>query len=285
MSFELIQSAIKKGAKIYGSISGGKDSDAMIETLAANNFEIEGLIHADLGEMEWHESIVQCGKCSFKSNVPLHIVKRSDEKGLLEHIRDRKDKTGSHFWPSTAIRYCTSDLKRDPINKFLRNCGHDFIISAEGIRADESPTRSKYPVIQIREKISSTLYKGMTVEEAINSYVPGKRLALTWFPVFNFDISEVWATKYMSEALLEKARQEYKDTCQVPLWWAFHPAYVYGNDRVSCVFCIMGSMNDLKNGAIHRPELLKTLIELEREGDSTFKKGWSLSELIKTGTN
>lgn len=30
---------------------------------------------------------------------------------------------------------------------------------------------------------------------------------------------------------------------------------------------------------------IKTLIELEREGDSTFKKGWSLSELIKTGTN
>ncbi|WP_376785203.1 hypothetical protein [Atlantibacter hermannii] len=42
-----------------------------------------------------------------------------------------------------------------------------------------------------------------------------------------------------------------------------HYAYSLGNERLSCVFCIMASRNDLKNGATHHPELLEQYAELE----------------------
>ena len=42
-----------------------------------------------------------------------------------------------------------------------------------------------------------------------------------------------------------------------------HYAYALGNDRLSCVFCIMASRNDLKNGATHHPDLLEQYAALE----------------------
>jgi hypothetical protein len=162
----------------------------------------------------------------------------------------------------------------------LRNCGHDFIISCEGVRAEESPARAKKCPFEIRWNITSTFYKGMTIAEAIANFQPGKRLALTWYPIFNYSISEVWAVYGITEELLTQARAIYQVTETIPEWWSYHPAYVYGNDRVSCVFCILGSKNDLKNGAHHRPELLAHMIEMQRRGKATFKNNWSLEELL-----
>lgn len=42
-----------------------------------------------------------------------------------------------------------------------------------------------------------------------------------------------------------------------------HYAYALGNERLSCVFCIMASRNDLKNGATHHPDLLEQYAALE----------------------
>lgn len=305
MSTELINQAIDKGAKLYASISGGKDGDAMVESLAANKYHIEGLIHADLGRAEWHESLGQCKKCSMQFYIPLHIATRADGRDMVDHWQARLETlkgTDQPFWSSSEARYCTSDMKRDPINKFLRGEAFDFVISCEGIRAEESTERAKKIPLEIRTRITSSYYtikkqytkknkKGkkvkawrfvrwMTVEEAIAAYKPGKRLALTWFPIFNMTLPEVWATKGQTPETLATARSIYQATATVPAWWPFHPAYVYGNDRVSCVFCVLGSTNDLKVGAKHRPDLLQTLIAMEIEGDATFKNGWSLTNLI-----
>lgn len=281
--FDLLKTAITKGAKIYGSVSGGKDGQAMVKTLINHGFEIAGLIHADLGRTEWKESLPMCEMLAEEINVPLHIVKRRDGLDMLDIWQRRMNQlkgTGKPFWSSSSNRYCTSDLKRDPINVFFRNCGNDFVISCEGIRAGESKARAQKQPLVIREKISSTFYEGMTVEEAIQNYTPGKRLALTWFPIFNFTTNDVWNTYGMSEADLATARAIYKATNIVPEYWPFHPAYVYGNERVSCVFCVLGSMNDLKTGACHAPELLNTLVQMEEESGATFKTKWSLKSLV-----
>lgn len=279
--FDQIQQAIKKGAKIYASVSGGKDGQAMARVLHGR-LQIEGLIHADLGRTEWKESLPMCERLAVELGVKLHVIKRNDELDMLDIWQRRMRQlsgTGKPFWSSSANRYCTSDLKRDPINVFLRNCGNDFIISCEGIRAEESPARAKKEPLTIREKISSSFYKGMTVEEAIKNYTPGKKLALTWFPIFNFSTSDVWNSYNVDEEILHYSREHYKQTGTVLKDWPFHPAYVYGNERVSCVFCVLGSLNDLKNGAKHNPELLKTLIDMEDESGATFKNKWSLKNL------
>lgn len=279
---ELITQAIDKGANLHLSISGGKDGQAMANVVCSN-FNVTSFIHADLGRVEWPESLPQCIKASEKFNVPLHVVTRKDGRDLLQRWNDRLDKlkgTGKPFWSSLKNRYCTSDLKRDVIDLFFRNCGDDFIISCEGIRADESPARSKKIPLEIRRRITSSYYDGMTVEEAIENYQPGKRLALTWYPIFNFTIAEVWATENVDAEMLDIARIEYKINGFVPAWWPFHPAYVYGNDRVSCMFCIVGSLNDLQVAAQHNPGLLNQMIEMEIEGGATFKENFSLTQLL-----
>lgn len=316
----LINLAIEKGAKLYGSISGGKDGQAMVKTLYKNDIELAGLIHADLGRIEWPESLPMCHRSADEFNLPLHVVTRTDGRDMVDHWKNRLEKlrgTGKPFWSSSSNRYCTSDEKRDPINKFLTNCGYNFVISCEGIRAQESDKRKTKPPIEIRWRITSTYYEEVCnlalyeeaaeelklklknkeitkdyyfdmlaeyewqmVELAIENYHPEKRLALTFFPIFNMTLDEVWATYGMTVQLLETARFEYNTTGKLVTWWPFHPAYAYGNDRVSCMFCVLGSKNDLGTAAHHNPSLLNELIGMEDEGKATFKNNWSLKELL-----
>lgn len=278
----LLNIALDKGAKIYGSISGGKDSQAMIRVLSNNGVKIEALLHCDLGSVEWKESLPMCEKIASEYGLPLHILRRSDGLGLFEQWQKRMIKlkgTGKPFWSSKQNRYCTSDMKRDVSDKFFRNCGNDFIISCEGIRADESNDRAKKNHFEIRTRITSSYYDGMTIEEAIENYTPGKRLAITYYPIFNYSTEEVWSTYEMSSEILAQARVEYNETGVVPAYWSFHNAYVYGNERVSCMFCVLGCISDLRTAAKHNPELLDKMIELEDEGQATFKHNFSLKEL------
>lgn len=280
--FDQVLYAISKGADVHASISGGKDGQAMLRVLYCHSIPLKSLIHADLGKIEWPQSLDMCKRMRTEYKLPLSIVTRTDKKGLIDRWRDRmealkgKDKP---FWSSSAARYCTSDLKRDPIDRHLRNLDNDFNISAEGIRSQESIKRAKLKPLSIRKRASSTYYHGMTVEQAIAAYVPGKRLSLTWYPIFNLSLEEVWGTYGMNSGLLQVARDRYMKTGKMVEWWPFHPAYVFGNNRVSCVFCVLADVGDLSVGAAHRPELLDELISMEQESGFTFRQGFTLSSL------
>lgn len=281
MSIELINQAIQKGAKLYSSVSGGKDGQAMTAALISRGMNIEGLIHADLGSIEWADSLPMCQMLADKYNIPLHIVTRHDGLGMVEYWAKRMqtlEGKNTPFWSSSKSRYCTSDLKRAPIDKFLNSTGHKLIISCEGLRADESAARSKKQPLSIRHN-SSTFYKGMTVEEAITNYRPDKKLILTYYPIFNFSTGDVWETFGMNIQNLQEAKNHYQTYNTVPAWWPFHPAYVYGNERVSCMFCVLGSLNDLKTAAKHNPALLDELIGMEQASGFTFKNKFSLTSL------
>lgn len=278
----LITEAIRKGAQIFPNVSGGKDGQAMTKVISSYGLPMEALVHADLGRVEWKESLPMCEKLSKQFNLPLHVVTRTDGLDMLGRWQKRMHQLegqGKPFWSSSQARYCTSDLKRDPINHLYRNLDTNFIISAEGVRGQESKEREKKIPLTIRWKITSSFYKGMTVERAIDNFRPDKRLALTWYPIFEFSLEDVWGTYNMSSIRLELARAAYNESGIVPAWWPFHPAYVYGNERVSCAFCVFGSLNDLSNGAIHHPDLLDEMIAMEEYSGFTFKNDWSLASL------
>lgn len=278
---DLINAAISKGAKLMASISGGKDSQAMIRVLTKNSLPVHHLIHADLGRLEWKETAAHCDKLSREYNIPLTVVKRSDGRDMLAHWQHRMHQlqgTGKPFWSSSSQRYCTSDLKRAPINKYFTSTGFDFIISCEGLRADESAARAEKNPLSVRSN-SSTYYKGMSAEEAIINFKPGKKLIISWYPIFNYTTADVWDTYGMWDGALELARIDYKRSGSVPDRWPFHPAYVYGNERLSCMFCVLGSKNDLQNAANHNPALLDELISMEDESGFTFKNKFSLKSL------
>ncbi|REK69313.1 phosphoadenosine phosphosulfate reductase family protein [Paenibacillus paeoniae] len=146
------------------------------------------------------------------------------------------------MWPSAKHRQCTSDLKRGPIMKFIRHYLKDrglrIGVNCMGIRAAESTARAKKEPFRFNASESC-----------------GHRDVWDWMPIFDWTTQQVF--------------QYIKDAGQEPFW-----AYADGNERLSCVFCIMGSVNDLRHGARCNPDLYRRYVDLERKiGHTMFTKG------------
>ncbi|HHQ6598102.1 TPA: phosphoadenosine phosphosulfate reductase family protein [Serratia fonticola] len=226
---EIIQ-LIEAGAIFYASHSGGKDSQAMY-ALMCQHIPSDQIVvvHASLGEAEWpgvidHINATICHQ--------LNVVEAS--KTFLEMVERRG------MWPGAQHRQCTSDLKRGPIEKFIRHDmakrGGGIAVNCMGLRAAESATRSRRSPFKANRR--------QTVK---------KRAVWEWLPVFSLSTAEVF--------------QMIADAGQKPFW-----AYEQ-NERLSCVFCIMGSRNDLRHGAEKNPKLYRRYVELERKiGHTMFMK-------------
>lgn len=242
---------INAGGLFYCSHSGGKDSQAMYALLSkiVPHDQIV-VVHADLGEVEWTGV-----KEHIQNNIthPLHIVKAvwkdGTEKNLLDYVKHRFNiRPDAPSWPSSASRWCTSELKTGPIRKFIRNDmkqrGKLLAVNCMGIRAEESYKRAKKNPWQLNKDLSKA---GRTIYD--------------WMPIFNLSTQQVFS--------------EIANAGQEPFW-----TYSKGNQRLSCVFCILGSDNDLKNGYEERPSLFKKYLELEKTtGYSMFYKK-SLAERV-----
>ena len=229
--------------------SGGKDSQAMLIEIArlvpASQIVV---VHASLGEIEWHGALELAQEQAAALGVPF-IVARA-EKSFLDMVERRfAIRPDVPSFPSASTRQCTSDLKRGPIEREIRRhakaVGARIVVNCTGIRAAESASRAKVEVFKKHERNS----------------VAGR----DWYeyaPIHAMSTAAVFET-------IRAAGQE-------P-----HPAYAAGNERLSCVFCIMGSRNDLKKGAAARPELFEKFAALEeRTGYTMHMSRKSLRELV-----
>ncbi|WP_028085670.1 phosphoadenosine phosphosulfate reductase family protein [Dickeya zeae] len=232
MMNQKIQELISAGAIFYVSHSGGKDSQAMYALLSEHipHNQIV-VIHASLGDVEWPGVIEH-----IKENTThdLNIVQAG--KNLLGMVKSRGK------WPSASFRQCTSDLKRGPIQKFIRQDikrrGGGIAVNCMGLRSQESAARAKRNPLSLNKSQS---VRGRDVYD--------------WLPVFDLTTEQVFET-------IASAGQK-------PHW-----AYSTGNERLSCMFCIMGSLNDLRNAATLNPYLYRRYISLERDiGHTMFTKG------------
>lgn len=283
----IITAACDAGAALAISISGGKDSQALLNAVSAwhrssGHTNPIFAIHADLGRTEWPQTAAHVERIAAEAGVPLVIVRR--EKGdLLARWEERMELlkgTGKPFWSSAANRYCTSDLKRGPINQYLRR--YPLVISVEGIRADESAGRARKPVVLMREGITAKKLHGLPLDEALSFRSFKQRLALTWNAIHSWSVADVWAACGTSADDLSLRQRLYQagDEAAALLGWPAHPAYVLGNERLSCALCILASKNDLRNGARHNPALYQRLVEMERESGFTFRADMALSDLV-----
>lgn len=212
--------------------SGGKDSQAMLIALSSIIPKKQLLVvHATLGQMEWPGALEHAEKQALGLGVTFLVAKAN--KTLLSMVRNRfATRPSVPSWPSSEHRQCTSDLKRGPIEREVRRFAekHGFrtIVNCVGIRAEESIRRSKL----------QTWKKNCAQSNS-------KRIWYDWLPIHDLKTDEVFST-------IANAGQQ-------P-----HPAYGLGNDRLSCVFCIMGSDNDLRIGALQNPKLYAEYVTLER---------------------
>lgn len=245
MNQEKLHDLVDARALFVVNHSGGKDSQAMLIRLLKIIPRGQLLVvHAhlpdkDLGTVEWEGALELAQKQAEDAGVPFIIA--TAVKTFLEMVEHRfKVRPGpnSPCWPSASNRQCTSDLKRGPIERevrrYARAHGYSTIVSCIGIRAQESTPRAKLAPFRLNERGSVA---GRTWYE--------------WLPIHCLSKAEVFA--------------EIRDAGQEPHW-----AYAAGNDRLSCVFCIMGSARDLANGARHRPELLAKYVEVEQRTGYTM---------------
>lgn len=242
-------SHIDPDAIYYVSHSGGKDSQAMyarVRELVPDDRIV--VVHADLGEVEWEGAQ---DHIRANSGHQLHVVRAN--KTLLDMVRQRHAKRpDAPCWPSSATRQCTSDLKRGPIEKFIRHDmkarGATHAVNVMGLRAQESQARAKRKPWRLNTRLSKA---GRTVHD--------------WLPIH--DWSEARVFRRIAEA------------GQKPFW-----IYAAGNRRMSCVFCILAGDGDLRNGRKYRPKLYEKYRAIERETGYTMFSGASLAVRTREST-
>lgn len=250
-----LESLIEQGAIFYLSHSGGKDSQAMYAALLERIPDEQlVVVHADLGEVEWtgvQDHIRATIK--HKLNVVSAIYNDGSAKNLLNMVEKRaiklaEDGKDAAPWPSSSTRQCTSDLKRGPIEKFIRQDmaarGARLSVNCTGIRSEESSARAKQATWKSNTRLSKA-----------------GREVFDWHPIAGWSEQEVFA--------------KIAAVGQLPFW-----AYQAGNKRLSCVFCILACDNDLRNGFKHRPELALKYVRLERATGYTMFHKTSLSDRL-----
>lgn len=214
------------GALFAISHSGGKDSQAMTirlrATLPASQLVI---VYAPLGRVAWPRTLAHIRATT--SGLPL-ILARAQEY-LLAMVRRRG------YWPTPAIRNCTSDKKRGPMMRELRRYlkAHPRfegrIVSCMGLRADESRDHAKRVPVCISARNSKA-----------------GRHWIDWLPIHGNTERQVWGT--------------IADAGEKPHW-----VYAKGMSRCSCSFCIVATPRDLALAARLRPRLAAEYIALEEE--------------------
>lgn len=225
-----IHELIGQGALFVSNHSGGKDSQAMlIKLLEIVPPKQLVVVHASLGPMEWPGAMELAEEQAAGHDLPFVVAKAA--KTLLEMVERRfATRPEVPSWPSASTRQCTSDLKRGPIQREVRRYakanGFKTIVNCLGLRAEESPGRAKRQV-----------FSKMGISNSVNTW-------FEWLPVHDYLTGEIFQT--------------ISDAGQEP-----HFAYALGNERLSCVFCIMASKNDLRNGARQDPNLLEQYHQME----------------------
>lgn len=221
-----VESLLSRNAVVAVGVSGGKDSVAVALATARHLDEIghtgpRVLIHADLGRVEWKDSLPACERLAARMGWELIVVRR-EAGDMLARWQGRWAANLRRYielkcvkvilpWSTPSMRFCTSELKTAIITRALRKRfpGQD-ILNVTGVRRQESSARAK-----------------MSVAAPMKALARKDALGFSWNAIIEWKLEDVL--------------QEIADS-----GLALHEAYtVYGASRVSCAFCIMSAYDDI----------------------------------------
>lgn len=251
-----VESALRAGAACAIGVSGGKDSCALafatVEALdAIGHTGPRVLIHSDLGRVEWRDSLPTCERLAARLGLELVVVRRQAGDMMDRWLVRWKNNLARYAslacvklilpWSTPAMRFCTSELKTAVIcRELVRRFPGYTIVSACGIRREESDGRANAPVTKPQPKLTSKKHR----TDGVN-----------WNPLVEWTKNDVLA--FLAERGFE-----------------LHEGYVrYLMGRISCAFCIMADLADLvasstcpDNAAIYRE-----MVDLEIESTFAFQ--------------
>lgn len=252
-----IKVLVQRGALFVVNNSGGKDSQAMLikirELVPAEQILV---IHAELPGVEWEGTEAHARAMS--QGLEYRAVRAC--KTFFEMVLARG------MFPSPKYRQCTSDLKRGPIEKAIRSYikerNHSgLVVNCMGLRAEESDQRA----CGLDKKAHGATGEVVTLKLNARNSKAGREW-YDYLPIHDMKLGDVWFT-------IKKAGQQ-------PHW-----AYGAGMTRLSCCFCIMSSMSDLRIAAKLNPKLYADLVALEKRIGATvfFAKGQPVGLEAHTG--
>lgn len=232
------------------SLSGGKDSTAMLLLMMERGMPIDKVIAADTG-MEFPEMYEHLSKVDeyLYRERGLHITTLRHPKGFEYLMFDEpKQKPASianrerlgipaygNGWPGIRIRWCTGQLKTHLINK---------------------------EVNRLKGERGAVHYVGIAADEAW-------RCKDDRYPLVEWDITE-------------------KDALQICYDRGFDFGGLYQiYHRVSCWCCPFQRLDELRKMRRHHPELWQRLLQLDERAIAqygsgplgTFRKGWTVKAL------
>jgi len=249
-----VDALVDADAVVAIGVSGGKDSVACA-LAAARHLDLIGhtgprvLVHADLGRVEWKDSAPACERLAAHLGWELLTLRRQ-AGDMLARWQKRWENNVTRYrelscvrlilpWSTPSMRFCTSELKTAVITSALkkRYPEHD-IVNVTGVRRQESSARSKLPV-----------------SAPLAALTRRNRVGLTWNAIIEWPVEDVFTE--IAEAGL-----------------ALHEAYTrYGASRVSCAFCIMSSLDDLRAaaGCADNHDLYREMVALEAASTFAFQ--------------
>lgn len=257
-----VDALVAKNCVFALSVSGGKDGTAAAIATAAYLDDVghtgpRVLIHADLGVVEWKDSLPCCERLAQKLGMELIVVRRQ-AGDMMQRWQSRWENNVQRFsqlscvklilpWSTPSMRFCSSELKSSVLASALRKRfpGHD-IVSVTGIRRQESSSRAKMPVSCVDSRLARK-----------------DALGLTWNAIIDWPIEQVFKT--ITDTGL-----------------ALHEAYTtYGSSRVSCAYCIMSSASDLvaSTKCEDNQDVYRTMVELEAVSTYAFQGGKWLGDV------
>ncbi len=235
------------------SISGGKDSTALALLAIERNTENMEFVFADTGHehlltlkyLDYLESVIgpiTRVKADFSKQMKTrrdNLQKLWEKEGIsqskIDRVKELCRPTGIPFldlcllkgrFPSTRARFCSAELKHAPIDDHVITPAlavYDEVISWQGVRAEESPSRAR---LSEREYVDNVC--GLT----------------NYRPILKWTVSQVFAM--------------HKKHSVDP-----NPLYSMGMGRVGCMPCIHARKAEINEIANRFPEEIERVAEWE----------------------
>lgn len=259
-----IAGLLKAGSPVAIGVSGGKDSCALAFAVVAYLDSVghtgpRVLIHSDLGRVEWADSLPTCERLATALGLELLIVRREQGDMMDRWLQRWRDNVARYAslrcvkvilpWSTPSMRFCTSELKTGVMCKALvKRFPGQRIISCAGIRRDESPDRAKAEI---------------TKEQPDLAKVRAKTTGIDWNPIL------AWSERDVRAICAARG-------------FALHEGYTkFGMSRISCAFCIMGSIGDLTKSASvpAHAALYREMVALEIVSTFGFQGGRWLADV------